>query len=144
MFSGDREERVALVGTLDQASRLQPWLEHKSFLGLRTIGVICPLLDDSRAGPYLVLGTLDRVREILREQAITQVIVLDITLGSLCLRHVTEICEGAAVRLLFLNNLDEYFKHTTTAFEDDGVRFISLREEPLESPLNRFLKRLLH
>jgi putative colanic acid biosynthesis UDP-glucose lipid carrier transferase len=142
MFSGDREERVALVGTMNQASRLQRWLELKSLLGLKTIGVISLRADDSRGLPYAVLGTLDRMKEVLREQAITQVIVLDITLGSQCLREVTEICEEAAVRLLFLNNLDEYFKHTTM-FEDDGVRFINLREEPLESPLNRCLKRFL-
>src|SRR5262249_9959353 len=80
---------------------------------------------------------------IFGEQSITQVIVLDLAFGSERIRKMTEICEGAAVRLLFLNNLDDFFKHTTTVFEDDGVRFISLREEPLESPFNRFLKRLL-
>jgi putative colanic acid biosynthesis UDP-glucose lipid carrier transferase len=143
MFSGDREERVALVGTLEQASRLRPWLERKSLLGLRTVGVICPHGDDSRPGAYPVLGTLERVGDLLRKQAITQVVVLDLTLGSECLCKLTEICEAAAVRLLFLNNLDDFFKHKTTVFEDDGIRFISLREEPLESPLNRFLKRLL-
>jgi len=144
MFSGDREEQVALIGTMSQAMRLKAWLERKSMLGFRTIGVICPAPEDEPAeGCFPVLGTLDRIQEILGEREITQVIVLDITLGSQCLRRVTEICEGAAVRLLFLNNLDDYFKHRTTPFEDDGVRFISLREEPLESPLNRFLKRLL-
>jgi len=71
------------------------------------------------------------------------VIVLDLTLGSDWLRKMTQMCEGAAVRLLVLNNLDDYFNHTTTTFEDEGVSFISLREEPLESPMNRFLKRLL-
>jgi putative colanic acid biosynthesis UDP-glucose lipid carrier transferase len=45
--------------------------------------------------------------------------------------------------LLALNDLNAYFNHTTTLFEDDGVRFIGLREEPLENPANRFLKRLL-
>jgi len=68
---------------------------------------------------------------------------LDLALGAERLSQVTEICEGMAVRLLFLNNFDDFFKHTTTTFEDDGVRFISLREEPLESPLNRVLKRFL-
>jgi putative colanic acid biosynthesis UDP-glucose lipid carrier transferase len=143
MFSGDREERVALVGTMSQAGRLRPWLEHKSLLGLRAVGVIYPRAEDATAGPYPLLGTLSNVHEILRAQAITQVIVLDLSLGSQFLRQVTELCEGSAVRLLFLNNLDEYFMHATTAFEDDGIPFISLREEPLESPLNRFWKRLL-
>src|SRR5208283_2776121 len=142
-FSGDREERVALAGTAEQAARLQPWLEQKSLVGFQTIGLICPQATTSAAAPFPVLGTIDRMGEILRERAITQVIVLDLSLGSHWISHMTQLCEGAAVRLLALNDLDAYFNHTTTIFEDDGLRFIGLREEPLESPVNRFLKRSL-
>jgi putative colanic acid biosynthesis UDP-glucose lipid carrier transferase len=142
-FSGGREERVALAGTPEQAARLQPWLEQKSLVGFQTIGLICPQARASAAAPFPVLGTIDRMGEILRERAITQLIVLDLSLGSHWISHMTQLCEGAAVRLLALNDLNAYFNHTTTLFEDDGVRFIGLREEPLESPANRFLKRLL-
>ena len=48
------------------------------------------------------------------------------------------------MRLLALDRLDSYssfFNHSTTIFEEDGMRIIGLREEPLESPINRFLKR---
>ncbi len=34
-------------------------------------------------------------------------------------------------------------RHSVTHFEDDGFRFIGLREEPLENPLNRFFKRAI-
>lgn len=30
VFSGDREERVALAGTVEQAAMIKPWLERKS------------------------------------------------------------------------------------------------------------------
>src|SRR5208283_5062561 len=123
-FSGDREERVALAGTAEQAARLQPWLEQKSLVGFQTIGLICPQATTSAAAPFPVLGTIDRMGEILRERAITQVIVLDLSLGSHWISHMTQLCEGAAVRLLALNDLNAYFNHTTTLFEDDGVRFI--------------------
>lgn len=147
-FSGDREERVALAGTLEQASRFKPWLERKSSLGLRTVGVVCPQLATGNGAhgngsPFPVLGPLDQVGEILQKSAITQLIVLDLSLGSDRLRKLTQLCEGAAVRLVALHDLNNYFNHTTTTFEDDGVRFIGLREEPLESPYNRFIKRLL-
>ena len=68
-FSGDREERVALAGTIEQAARLLPWLEQKSFVGFRTVGLICPQpYATSSASPFPVLGTLDRIR--------TQIVVL--------------------------------------------------------------------
>jgi putative colanic acid biosynthesis UDP-glucose lipid carrier transferase len=39
--------------------------------------------------------------------------------------------------------LEERLRHPVTHFEDGGFRFIGLREEPLENPLNRFLKRAI-
>ena len=142
-FSGDREERVALAGTVEQARRLEPWLERKGVLGLRTVGLICPENSVSPQPPFPVLGTLNQIGDILRGGSITQLIVLDLSLGSNRLKALTQLCEGTAVRLLALHDLNSYFNHNTTTFEDDGVRFIGLREEPLESPMNRFLKRVL-
>jgi putative colanic acid biosynthesis UDP-glucose lipid carrier transferase len=142
-FSGDREERVALAGTVQQATQLQPWLERKQMVGLRTVGLICPEPCGGGVTPFPVLGTTDRMSEILREWSITQVILLDLSRGANWVQSMTQLCEGAAVRLLALQDLNDYFNHSTTTFEDDGVRFIGLREEPLESPLNRFIKRVL-
>ena len=141
-FSGDREERVALAGTAEQAQQIKPWLERKSLVGLRTVGLVCAGPAPAATPPFPLLGTLENMSQILRERAITQVIVLDLSLGSPWVRQVTQLCEGAAVRLLALHDPNDYFNHTTTTFEDDGMRFIGLREEPLESPLNRFIKRL--
>jgi putative colanic acid biosynthesis UDP-glucose lipid carrier transferase len=142
-FSGYREERVALVGTVEQAVRLRPWLERKALVGLRTIGLICPPTDSPVTPPFPVLGTIENLGEILRQHTISQTIVMRLVPGEDWLRQVTQLCESAAVRLLVLHDLDGYFNHPTTIFEDDGVRFVCLREEPLESPLNRFMKRLL-
>jgi exopolysaccharide biosynthesis polyprenyl glycosylphosphotransferase len=141
-FSGDREERVALAGTLEQAVQIKPWLERKSLIGLRTVGLICGQTPNGSA-PFPVLGTLDQTSEILQQQSITQVILLDLAAGTEQVRRLTQICESGAVRLLALHDLSTYFNHATTVFEDDGVRFIGLRDEPLESPWNRLIKRLL-
>jgi lipopolysaccharide/colanic/teichoic acid biosynthesis glycosyltransferase len=42
-----------------------------------------------------------------------------------------------------VSDLDEHFRHTVTLMEDSGVQLVGLREEPLESPLNRLAKRLM-
>ncbi|HAM71807.1 MAG TPA: hypothetical protein DCM86_09210, partial [Verrucomicrobiales bacterium] len=146
-FSGERQERVALAGTVEQAVRIKPWLDRKSLIGLHTVGIVCPQEALSGAMPagdgFPVLGGLDAIGDILRRAGITQLIVMDLSLGRDRLRQLAQLCEGASVRLLAIHDLDSYFSHTTTTFEDDGVRFIGVRDEPLESPLNRFLKRLL-
>jgi putative colanic acid biosynthesis UDP-glucose lipid carrier transferase len=147
-FSGNREERVALAGTIEQAGQFKPWLERKALLGLRAVGMVCPRPNgtngaDEGVAPFPVLGCMDELSGILKSAAITQLIVLDLSLGPQRLGELVQLCEERAVRLLALHNLDSYFNHTTMTFEDDGVRFIGLRDEPLESPMNRFLKRIM-
>jgi exopolysaccharide biosynthesis polyprenyl glycosylphosphotransferase len=143
VFSGVHEERVALVGTVEQGAKLESWLERKSLIGLRTIGLISLESVKSEDSPFPLLGTISEIGQILTKHSISQLIVLDLAIGNERLREMTRICEEAAVRLLAVNNLYDYFNHTTTTFDDDGICFIGLRKEPLESPLNRFLKRLL-
>jgi len=92
---------------------------------------------------FPILGNLDEMTQILKQESITQLIVMDFSMGRERLSELTELCEANAVRLLALDDHDNYFKHTTMVFEDEGVRLIGLREEPLESPVNRFVKRAL-
>lgn len=139
----EREERAALVGNVETAGRIQPWLERKELMGMRTVGLVCAETPASTPSSFPILGTLDEIGDILRSKSITQLIVLNLSLGSDRLREITQLCEDAAVRLVVLHDLHSYFNHKTVVFEDDGIRFIGLREEPLESPLNRFVKRLL-
>lgn len=153
VFSGHREERVALAGTPEQAYQVRPWLERKRMIGLHSVGLVCPKSatpvngnGNGDGASFRVLGNLDEMGQILTREAITQVIVLDLSLGPERLRKMTQLCEDAAVRVLALDRLDSYssfFNHSTTIFEDDGMRIIGLREEPLESPINRFIKRAL-
>lgn len=141
--SGVREERVAMAGTIAQAIQFKPWLDRKHESGIKTVGLICsePLFNVK--SPFPVLGTLDQMNEILSRQSITQLIVLNLSLGNERLRHLTQLCENATIRLVVLHDLNSYFNHNTTVFDDDGVRFIGLREEPLENPMNRLVKRAL-
>ena len=39
--------------------------------------------------------------------------------------------------------MEEMLEHPVVHMEDDGLRFITLRTEPLENPLNRVAKRVL-
>ena len=142
-FSGDRKQRVALVGAVEKAVRIKPWLERKHALGLDTVGILCPKDCPRETSPFPIIGSPDQVGQIVKDHAISQLIVMDLSFGSEQMREWTQLCESSGVRLLALLDLNRYFNHTTTTFEDEGLRFIGMREEPLESPANRFLKRFL-
>ncbi len=46
-------------------------------------------------------------------------------------------------RLLVLSNVDELFRHPVNIVDEDGLKFFTFFQEPLESPFNRALKRTL-
>src|SRR5438874_2394401 len=137
-----REEKTLLVGPPDKAVGLRDWLRRKAEIGFRTVGIIS---DEHAAvtGLYLPsLGTTQQLEDVIREQGITQVILLEFPLTE-ANQNVIRICDQVGVRLFILSDLEERLRHSVTHFEDGGFRFIGLREEPLENPLNRFCKRAI-
>ena len=143
IFTGSREEKTLLVGTSTKAAQLRAWLRRKSDVGLRTIGLISdePIQQTDNGLP--VLGSPDALEKIIAERGVTQVIMLEFPLFTEANREIIQVCDRVGVRLLIVSDLEEKLRHPVTHFEDDGFRFIGLREEPLENPLNRFFKRAI-
>src|SRR5207302_2038678 len=137
-----REEKTILVGSSRRVAQLREWLERKAEIGLRTVGLISD--DDQIDNPEVpLLGRPDQLEQIIRDHGITQIILLEFPLFSEANQNVIQICDQLGIRLLILSDLEERLRHSVTHFEDGGFRFIGLREEPLENPLNRFLKRAI-
>jgi len=140
-FTGAREEKTLLVGSTEKAAELGGWLRRKSDIGLRTIGLICDEPIETTEDGIPVLGNSNDLDRIIVEHGITQIIMLEFPLFTEANRHIISVCDHLGVRLLIVSDLEEKLRHPVTHFEDDGFRFIGLREEPLENPLNRFFKR---
>src|SRR5947207_6823549 len=143
IFTGPREEKTVLVGTSAKAAQLRAWLRRKADVGLRTIGLICDEQIEKTEDGIPVLGEPDALEKIVLERGVTQVIMLEFPLFNDVNRHIIQVCDRVGVRLLIVSDLEEKLRHPVTHFEDDGFRFIGLREEPLENPLNRFFKRAI-
>jgi exopolysaccharide biosynthesis polyprenyl glycosylphosphotransferase len=138
-----REEKTVLVGSSRKAAQLGDWLRRKAEIGLRTVGLLSDDPPDDRDDAIPVIGTSDQLESIIRERGITQVILLEFPLFTPANQAVIRICDQLGVRLFILSDLEERLRHSVTHFEDGGFRFMGLREEPLENPLNRFLKRAI-
>jgi exopolysaccharide biosynthesis polyprenyl glycosylphosphotransferase len=137
-----REDKTLLVGAGQRAAQLREWLQRKSEIGLRTVGLVSDDDNIDNAGVPL-LGRPQQLEQIIRDHGITQVILLEFPLFSEANQNVIQICDQLGIRLLILSDLEERLRHSVTHFEDGGFRFIGLREEPLENPLNRCLKRAI-
>ena len=139
-----KEDKTLLVGSPEKALELGQWLRRKAQLGFRTVGLIS---DDDVASvsPAVppVLGRSSDLERIIRERGVTQVILLEFPLFNEINWEIIRTCDALGVRLLIVSDLEEKLRHSVTHFEDDGFRFIGLREEPLENPMNRFFKRTI-
>ena len=140
-FARTREEKTLLVGSSRKATQLREWLRRKASIGLRTVGLVCDEEIEQTEHGLPVLGRSNQFEEIVRERGISQVILLEFPLFSEINWDIIRTCDHLGVRLLIVSDLEEKMRHSVTHFEDDGFRFIGLREEPLENPLNRFFKR---
>ena len=141
-FGEGRWEKTLLVGRVARAEALRPWLERKTDVGFRTIGILCD--DDpwelEKCG-YPRLGGTHQMVEIVQQFGITQVIRTEMPATVDEQHFFVEACDQLGVRLLVVANLPERWGRPLTFIDDDGVRFIGLREESLENPFNQMIKR---
>ncbi|MEP6822170.1 MAG: exopolysaccharide biosynthesis polyprenyl glycosylphosphotransferase [Chthoniobacterales bacterium] len=143
VFKGERVERTLLVGTEEKTRLMRGWLRRKTEIGLRAIGLLTDEGIEKTSAGIPVLGTRGDVERVIREHEITQLILLEFPLFSEANRQLIQVCDQLGVRLLIVSDIEEKLRHAVTYFEDDGFRFIGLREEPLENPLNRAVKRFI-
>ena len=112
-------------------------------MGLRTVGIICDEPLDWTESKIPVLGGPDRFRSAIEEHGVTQVIMLEFPQFTELNRNLIATCDQLGVRLLIVSDLEEKLGHPVIHFDDDGFRFVGLREEPLENPFNRAVKRTI-
>jgi putative colanic acid biosynthesis UDP-glucose lipid carrier transferase len=141
-FSEGRWEKTLLVGRVAKAEALRPWLERKTDVGFRTVGILCD--DDPWELEHCAfqrLGGTHEMVEIVRQYNVTQVIRTEMPATAEEQHFFVEACDQLGVRLLVVANLPERWGRPLTFIDDDGVRFIGLREEALENPFNQVIKR---
>ncbi|HWN93621.1 MAG TPA: exopolysaccharide biosynthesis polyprenyl glycosylphosphotransferase [Methylomirabilota bacterium] len=141
-FHGLNAENTLLIGPAEKAWQLRDYLARKADLGINTIGLLC---DYPNGHGHLmpVLGQLDDFERVVQEKNVSQAILVELPLSTETLNRMTKTCERLGVRLLIFNDLQDKIRHPISHFEDDGLLFFGLRNEPLQNPLNRTLKRVV-
>lgn len=144
IFRGVHKERTLLIGPVSRLGDVQDWVRNKEIFGLQTVGLLTDCaVKGSIVHGFPCLGSPSEVEAIIRETGASQVIVLGLPEQRDNHRQLVSVVEKLGIRFSILSNLEEMLSHPVVHTEDDGLRFITLREEPLENPLNRILKRLL-
>jgi exopolysaccharide biosynthesis polyprenyl glycosylphosphotransferase len=147
LFHSERRERTLLVGSPAQAQRMLAWLKGKSRYGVDILGLVTDQKPTGDPAPWPTIGGTEELPQLVQTTGARQVILLEMPDALSRAAEIGGQCEQLGVRLLIVNDIEksltETFQRPVFFFEDGGVRFISLREEPLECPFNRILKRTL-
>lgn len=146
LFKGDNLRRCLVVGRAEEFEAMREWFQTKENLGLTVAGLVNPGTDTSHpAGslesPYA--GNMRQLRELARERFANQLILLETRQSKRWVNEVMRVAEQEGCQLMIYNPWADFFEKPLISMKDGPHTFFIPREEPLESPLNRLLKRLL-
>jgi exopolysaccharide biosynthesis polyprenyl glycosylphosphotransferase len=146
LFSSEEyEQRTLLIGPVEKARGISKWIEETAAFGFGMKGSV--RTDDEEEESRILhvsrVSDVSMLERIIRNEGIKQILLLEIPLDPEALGLVVNAANKAGVRLLVVNNLDEIFNHDITLFNVHDKRFIGLRDEPLEDPVSRIVKRAM-
>ena len=139
-FQGVSRERILIVGSSAKAQLLGKWLATKRMLGFVVVGLVTDELVSDSGNDLSVIGKLES--QVERDR-ITNIILAELPNDDTLLRKVIDLCEYKGLRMTVMSDLQHKFGGFVTVHPDDDYFFLGLREEPLENPFNRFIKRSL-
>lgn len=143
VFQGVNVRNCLLIGSADHCLEIQDWILGRSNIGLHIVGY----LDFQESQPREIrlehLGIVEHLEKIINEHGINQIILLETRHSKEWVQHILEVCNKNACRILIYNPWREYFNQPLITIQEGSHAFFTFKEEPLESPINRFYKRLL-
>lgn len=142
-FGASVKDQVLLVGSGTKVAPIIEWFRH-NVPGVQLQGWLStePRESVDEVLPIPRCGAVEELEDCIKRFSISQVILGGVISQASLLAPVTQICERYGARLLVVSDLEDCFAHSVTYFHQDGIYFIGLRREPLESPLNQLLKRV--
>ena len=141
VFSGNYVQNTILLGSRRGVTRLNEWLSAKVLYGVKLVGAVTDGAGAETATNLPHLGSIANLEDHIRRVSATQVIAVDVPHSPVVVNHLANTCQRMGIRLLLANDYELMLGRRISMVEEDGIHFISFHLEPLESPLNRLVKR---
>jgi exopolysaccharide biosynthesis polyprenyl glycosylphosphotransferase len=122
--------------------RLVEWMRRQQRMGIHVAGVVAPGHFDSGKIQTPWLGAPEEIEKIFQSHSPDVLLWLEPPTDKDEMVRYLNLAEARGARLMFWDDLEERFGARAWSAEIDGLNFVHFRREPLESPLNRILKRL--
>jgi len=134
---------VLLMGRAENFPGLAFWLEGQRMLGFEAVGVLDYRGAASAVEGLPVVGSFERLEEAIASTGAKQVLMLELPRSAEDAEQMARACSVRGCRLMIHNNLIVQLERPLRALSHHGYSFLVLHDEPLESPLNRCLKRIV-
>lgn len=143
VYGGDARVPALVVARAESMAAIEAWLAARAHLGLDVTGFVswAPLASGSVPPARGWVGAVDELEQHLQRGRIGQVIFWELPKDAEPVRRAVEICQAQGARVLLRHDLDERLGHRVVSVDLGGQHYFTLREEPLEEPLNRVAKR---
>ncbi|MEK0445245.1 MAG: hypothetical protein RLZZ399_566 [Verrucomicrobiota bacterium] len=142
-FSGSHAQRAVLVGASSQAARLRSVLGAREDMGIVPAGWLASDVAEEDADGIPKWGHANDLEEVIRREGVQQVILAGGPMEGICPRLLASTCERLGVRLTLAQPLGLGLDRNLH-WETEGDWCVgAFYKEPLQSPWNRTLKRLL-
>lgn len=142
-FFRDQRLRTVIVASSVEARLLQAWLAPRANLGIDAIGYVTTGAEGAEGDPRW-LGHLVDLPAIITQHSADQVVFSQAELPRAELAAIVGAVEQARCRVRFFVNMHSFFGGSPDQIEhNEHYAFAAATLEPLASPLNRVLKRML-
>jgi len=134
---------AVLLGSAQSTNKAAAWLSAKSNFGLKAVGWLPEKLNGEEDSVVPKLGTMRQLGDVLEKTGAKVVLVTDFLATKVDVHWLRSVCEMHGARLAFRIDFGEASRSGISCYQDEGISLVTLRDEPLESPLNRMLKRAI-
>lgn len=143
LYGRDTRLATLVIGQRELFPHFDEWLAVRAKFGLEPIGVVSYRGEAPHVPGLPVVGDFQDLKAVIASTGARQVLMLNLPATSEDSEHLARVCAGAGCRLLIHNNLSFRLTYPLRALMQDGYSFLAFQDEPLEDPVNRFLKRTL-
>jgi exopolysaccharide biosynthesis polyprenyl glycosylphosphotransferase len=142
IFGAEHRFGVVLIGNPGGSEDLVDWLSSKHGIGVHVEGYLStePSTDSAHSNVKW-LGNVDALTSVVQDRRVRLVVSLDLPENDHHARKLRQTCDRLGTRLAFQCKLGGDSSSRLSICQDEGVCLLSVRNEPLQSPFNRLMKR---
>ena len=139
---GYRYKNILIIGTGKEALTFKKLIESDKTFGIKIAGFIPHTKQKAKGKKLNILGPLNEFKEIAQKNNIHEVYWSGSLSSKKEIDNIIEFCDNSLIHFHVIPEYLNFPLRNSTVCSYDGIPVMHFRNEPLESALNGFIKRM--